>query len=82
MSTLSTSYIHYCRSLEFDQEPDYLYLIQLFETAMSQHQFEMDFKFDWMMSKEPKKARQPRQPTNFQTTLPKIKKFLIQNFNQ
>ena len=31
--------MHYCRSLGFTQDPDYSYIIGLFETCMKRHDF-------------------------------------------
>ncbi len=33
--------MEYCRKLEFIEEPDYKYIIKLFETCMSRHKLDM-----------------------------------------
>ena len=42
-----TMYLKYCRALKFDQEPDYLYLRQLFRTLMHCLNHEYDSAYDW-----------------------------------
>jgi hypothetical protein len=32
--------MHYCRGLSFTQDPDYSYIISLFEGCMKRHQFD------------------------------------------
>ncbi|VVB13065.1 unnamed protein product [Arabis nemorensis] len=43
------SYFHYCRSLRFDDKPDYAYLKRLFRDLFIRQGFQYDFKFDWMV---------------------------------
>ncbi|KAK5353024.1 serine/threonine protein kinase, partial [Exophiala xenobiotica] len=42
-----TDYLHYARSLDFDQEPDYAYLRGLFRAIFSREGFQYDYVFDW-----------------------------------
>ena len=49
-----SKYLQYCRSLEFDEKPDYNYLKSLFDNLMVVHEFEMDFEFDWVIKKNRK----------------------------
>ncbi|XP_015697357.1 casein kinase I-like isoform X2 [Oryza brachyantha] len=49
-----TSYFHYCRSLRFEDRPDYSYLKKLFRDIFTRevgHQ--LDYIFDWTTSKSP-----------------------------
>mmetsp|Transcript_15210 Transcript_15210/g.25748 ORF Transcript_15210/g.25748 Transcript_15210/m.25748 type:complete len:290 (-) Transcript_15210:395-1264(-) len=46
-------YMKYCRSLKFEQKPDYKYLKQLFDDCFFiEHKYEMDNVFDWQYQKE------------------------------
>lgn len=40
-------WIEYCRSLEFDEDPDYKYLRGLLSNLFKHHGFEMDGLYDW-----------------------------------
>ena len=42
----------YCSELEFEQKPDYKYLISLFENALIEQNIVLDYKFDWHYQKE------------------------------
>ncbi|XP_045476015.1 casein kinase I-like isoform X2 [Harmonia axyridis] len=44
-------YLHYCRQLKFEQNPDYNYLRQLFRTLFHRQGFTYDYVFDWNMLK-------------------------------
>lgn len=41
------TYILYCRSLEYDEDPDYDYLINMFNNLKKLHGFENDNIYDW-----------------------------------
>ncbi|XP_015088074.1 casein kinase 1-like protein 10 isoform X1 [Solanum pennellii] len=41
------SYCHYCRSLQFEDEPDYSYLKRLFRHLFISEGFQFDYVFDW-----------------------------------
>ncbi|KAM3186533.1 Casein kinase I isoform delta [Hymenolepis weldensis] len=41
------TYLNYCRSLRFDETPDYSYLRQLFRTLFRDFGHKMDYVFDW-----------------------------------
>lgn len=45
------SYLRYCRSLRFEERPDYSYLRQLFRTLFHGQGFTYDYVFDWNMLK-------------------------------
>nr|CAB78005.1 casein kinase I like protein [Arabidopsis thaliana]CAB82116.1 casein kinase I like protein [Arabidopsis thaliana] len=47
------TYIHYCRSLRFDDKPDYAYLKRLFRDLFIREGFQFDFVFDWTVLKLP-----------------------------
>lgn len=58
------SYFHYCRSLRFEDKPDYSYLKRLFRDLFIREGFQFDYVFDWTALKYPHiglnaKARQP-----------------------
>ena len=45
-------YIKYCRKLEFEQEPDYNYLKNLFSLILTKENQKNDLKFVWISKKE------------------------------
>ncbi|PIA45435.1 hypothetical protein AQUCO_01700753v1 [Aquilegia coerulea] len=58
------SYFHYCRSLRFDDKPDYSYLKRLFRDLFIREGYQFDYVFDWTVLKYPQigansRARQP-----------------------
>ncbi|XP_063707860.1 discs overgrown protein kinase [Culicoides brevitarsis] len=46
-----TTYLSYCRQLDFVQRPDYCYLRKLFRTLFHRQGFTYDYVFDWNMLK-------------------------------
>eukprot|EP00850_Spirogloea_muscicola_P024005 SM000421S16084 [mRNA] locus=s421:3141:6475:+ [translate_table: standard] len=45
------TYFHYCRSLRFDDKPDYSYLKRLFRDLFIRESFQFDYVFDWTILK-------------------------------
>lgn len=45
------SYFHYCRSLTFDQRPDYGYLKRLFRELFTSKGYAADYLYDWTILK-------------------------------
>ncbi|XP_010539397.1 PREDICTED: casein kinase 1-like protein 12 [Tarenaya hassleriana] len=45
------SYFHYCRSLRFDDKPDYAYLKRIFRDLFIREGFQFDYVFDWTILK-------------------------------
>ncbi|CAA3017432.1 casein kinase I-like [Olea europaea subsp. europaea] len=45
------SYFHYCRSLRFDDKPDYAYLKRIFRDRFISEGFQFDHVFDWTILK-------------------------------
>ncbi|KAL3825305.1 hypothetical protein ACJIZ3_021334 [Penstemon smallii] len=45
------SYFHYCRSLRFEDKPDYAYLKRLFRDLFIREGFQFDYVFDWTILK-------------------------------
>ncbi|GMH22043.1 hypothetical protein Nepgr_023886 [Nepenthes gracilis] len=45
------SYFHYCRSLRFDDKPDYAYLKKIFRDLFIREGFQFDYVFDWTILK-------------------------------
>ena len=41
------TYINYCRSLRFEEKPDYAYLRQLIRNLFHRQGFSYDYVFDW-----------------------------------
>nr|XP_009663624.1 PREDICTED: casein kinase I isoform epsilon [Struthio camelus australis] len=48
-----STYLNFCRSLRFDDKPDYSYLRQLFRNLFHRQGFSYDYVFDWNMLKFP-----------------------------
>ena len=49
-------YFEYVRNLQFDEKPNYSYLIKLFKDNMQKNKFLYDFEFDWCPKKEQRKS--------------------------
>ncbi|XP_042974330.1 casein kinase 1-like protein 6 isoform X1 [Carya illinoinensis] len=47
------SYFHYCRSLRFEDKPDYSYLKRLFRDLFIREGCQFDYVFDWTILKYP-----------------------------
>jgi hypothetical protein len=45
-------YFEYCRSLGYDEKPDYTYLRKLFKGLLSKLDLEVDENFDWVIQKK------------------------------
>ncbi|KAL9225180.1 hypothetical protein vseg_001130 [Gypsophila vaccaria] len=60
-----TSYFHYCRSLRFDDKPDYSYLKRLFRDLFIREGYQFDYVFDWTILKYPQigSSSRPRPAT-------------------
>lgn len=43
-----STYMNYCRTLRFDDKPDYAYLRRLFRDLFFRQQYEVDYVFDWV----------------------------------
>jgi hypothetical protein len=41
-------YCSYCRSLRFEDKPDYSYLRSIFKNLFKSQQYEYDYNYDWM----------------------------------
>ena len=42
-----SNYMHYCRSLRFEDKPDYPYLKQVFLDLLHKEGYDYDYVFDW-----------------------------------
>ncbi|TMW94364.1 hypothetical protein EJD97_010382 [Solanum chilense] len=76
-----TSYFHYCRSLRFDDKPDYSYLKRLFRDLFIREGYQFDYVFDWTTLKYPQissssRGRQPigRLPLNPGPSVERVEK--------
>ncbi|KAF3436130.1 hypothetical protein FNV43_RR23222 [Rhamnella rubrinervis] len=47
------SYFHYCRSMRFEDKPDYSYLKRLFRDLFVREGYQFDYVFDWTILKYP-----------------------------
>ena len=45
-------YLNYCRGLRFEDQPDYMYLRQLFRILFRTLNYQYDFSFDWTILKQ------------------------------
>ena len=50
------AYMHYCRSLRFEDRPDYGYLRKLFRELMIKQNLEYNYMFDWITLEDIKKS--------------------------
>ncbi|TVU15243.1 hypothetical protein EJB05_38753 [Eragrostis curvula] len=48
-----TTYFHYCRSLRFEDKPDYSYLKRLFRDLFIREGYQLDYVYDWTIMKYP-----------------------------
>ncbi|KAI3506217.1 hypothetical protein L1887_28573 [Cichorium endivia] len=60
------SYFHYCRSLTFEQRPDYGFLKRLFRDLFTQEGFAFDYVFDWTILKHQQSEK--NKPQNHSTS--------------
>eukprot|EP00825_Cyclidium_porcatum_P048235 TRINITY_DN803_c0_g1_i2.p1 TRINITY_DN803_c0_g1~~TRINITY_DN803_c0_g1_i2.p1 ORF type:complete len:468 (-),score=109.82 TRINITY_DN803_c0_g1_i2:99-1502(-) len=44
-----STYLNYCRSLRFEDKPDYLYLRKMFKDLFYREGYEWDYVFDWCL---------------------------------
>lgn len=49
-------YLNYCRNLQFEEAPDYMYLRQLFRILFRTLNHKYDYTFDWTMLKQKNKS--------------------------
>lgn len=58
------SYFHYCRSLRFEDKPDYAYLKRIFRDLFIREGFQFDYVFDWTILKyqQTQIASSPQRP--------------------
>ncbi|KAL8486649.1 hypothetical protein ACS0TY_022901 [Phlomoides rotata] len=74
------SYFHYCRSLRFDDKPDYSYLKRLFRDLFIREGYQFDYVFDWTILKYPQvgSSSRPRPtgkiPVNLGQSADKVEK--------
>ena len=52
LSAEFATYLNYCRSLRFEEKPDYAYLRQLIRNLFHRQGFSYDYVFDWNTIKE------------------------------
>ena len=45
-------YLNYCQGLKFEEEPDYMYLRQLFRILFRTLNHQYDYTFDWTVPKQ------------------------------
>ena len=57
-------YLNYCRSLRFDDKPDYSYLRKLFRDLFVREGFQYDYIFDWSVQPGPKPVNDEAQMAN------------------
>ncbi|KAJ0228693.1 Protein kinase domain-containing protein [Hirschfeldia incana] len=57
-----TSYFHYCRSLRFEDKPDYSYLKRLFRDLFIREGYQFDYVFDWTILKYPQMGSSSNRP--------------------
>ena len=55
-------YLNYCRALQFEEVPDYVYLRQLFRLLFRTMNLQYDYVFDWTVLKQQTSANTNSQP--------------------
>lgn len=55
-----TIYLNYCRTLRFDDKPDYTYLRKLFRDLFLREAFHYDYVFDWTVLKYQQEAKKEK----------------------
>ncbi|VDO95965.1 unnamed protein product [Soboliphyme baturini] len=60
-------FISYCRNLQFEEMPDYMYSRQLFRILFRTLNHQYDYNFDWTMMKSKSALNQPTQNTTAQS---------------
>ena len=64
------TYLNYCRSLRFEEKPDYAYLRQLVRNLFHRQGFSYDYVFDWNAMKEVRRKHSTYFPYVFNTDCP------------
>lgn len=54
-----TSFLNYCKSLKFDEKPDYTYLKRIFKELMNKNGFDNDYQYDWIKGGKPQISHAP-----------------------
>ena len=44
-----STYLNYCRSLRFEDKPDYSFLRKMFKELFYKHNYDWDFVYDWCL---------------------------------
>jgi casein kinase 1 len=69
--------LEYCQNLQYDQDPDYVYLIKILKDLYKSEKYENDFLYDWLILKNNSKVfkdsqisdlAEPVKPEKFQET--------------
>lgn len=47
------AYMQYCRTLNFEDKPDYKYIKNLFSNLFKNLGYEYDYKYDWALNDAP-----------------------------
>jgi serine/threonine protein kinase len=58
------SYFQYCRSLRFEDKPDYSYLKRLFRDLFIREGYQFDYVFDWTALKHPQSSARSHSSTH------------------
>lgn len=59
------NYFHYCRSLCFNDKPDYAYIKKMFRDLFIREGFQFDYVFDWTIIKYGNPQRLPTNKVEF-----------------
>jgi casein kinase I family protein HRR25 len=55
------TYLNYCRSLRYDDKPDYIYLRRLFRDLLAREGLQYDYVFDWSVQPDYTRAAEGKQ---------------------
>ncbi|KAG0474655.1 hypothetical protein HPP92_014341 [Vanilla planifolia] len=74
------SYFHYCRSLRFEDEPDYSYLKRLFRDVFIREGYQFDYAFDWVVLKSSQVGANARRQQPRTASAVKVEKSSVEAF--
>jgi casein kinase 1 len=70
LPTEFATYLNYCKSLRFEDRPDYAYLKRMFKDLFLRERFEYDFVFDWTLLNMAKESQNTAAPEEAKAEIP------------
>ena len=74
-----TTFVKYCKSLRFDEEPNYDYLRRILKELFIKNNYEYDYNFDWLNPSYVTKTNYSNKPSEFKQKepIPKQKRIAL-----